>query len=44
MQSDHKRLGKLFRGFQELKDKNPVEAKQNFCPFRKNLIDIMNVW
>lgn len=37
MQSDHARLDELFGKFQALRDKNPVEAKQNFCPFRRGL-------
>jgi len=37
MQGDHNRLDALFGRFQELKSKNPEEAKQNFCPFRRGL-------
>jgi len=37
MESDHKRLDGLFKTFQELKNENPQEAKQNFCPFRRGL-------
>ncbi|MCR4283713.1 MAG: hemerythrin domain-containing protein [Parcubacteria group bacterium] len=37
MQSDHKRLDGLFEKFRELKNESPQEAKQNFCPFRREL-------